>query len=168
MKSSDKFLIGIVAGIGILVIAAFAAVLARPAPAYQSDDAPEGVVHNYLFALQKNDDARAYGYLSPSLRGYPKSVNAFKRDVERNPYHFDVGTTQSFVLAPNRVTGDMTTVGVTETRFQTGVFFLSSESNTKFDIELRRENAGWKITRSRTQYGTRYFLACWDEARGCP
>ncbi|MBI3741335.1 MAG: hypothetical protein HY257_06220 [Chloroflexi bacterium] len=169
MKSSDRFLIGIVGGIAILVIAAFVAVLTQPAPGYRADDSPEGVVNNYLLALQKDDYARAYGYLSPRLRGYPKSVDAFKRDIERNSYQFDsAATAASFALAPSRVTDDVATVGVTETRFQTGVLFFSSESEIKFDVELRRENSAWKITRGRTQYGTRYFLACWDDTRGCP
>jgi hypothetical protein len=71
MKSTDKFLIGIVVGIVLLVVAAFVITLARPEPTYQVEGTPESVAHNYLLALQKEDYQRAYGYLSPTLKGYP-------------------------------------------------------------------------------------------------
>ena len=81
MKSTDRFLIGIVIGVVVLVIAAFGVAFLGPKPAYQSDDTPEGVAHNYLLAIQREDYARAYGYLSPDLRGYPASDEQFIEDM---------------------------------------------------------------------------------------
>jgi len=46
MKITDKFLIGSVAGVILLVSVAFAVAFLRPKPTYQSDDTPEGVAHN--------------------------------------------------------------------------------------------------------------------------
>ena len=37
----------------LLVIVAIIAVLRQPEPEYMLDDIPEGVVHNYLLALQQ-------------------------------------------------------------------------------------------------------------------
>ena len=73
MKSTDKFLISIVIGIMLLVVVAFGIAFLRPEPTYQSEDTPEGVVHNYLMALQREEYYRAYSHLSPVIPGYPDS-----------------------------------------------------------------------------------------------
>jgi hypothetical protein len=70
MKGTDRFLIGIVAGVVILVVAVLAIALLRPnQPSYEPDDTAEGVAHNYLLALQLEDYGRAQGCLSRSLPG---------------------------------------------------------------------------------------------------
>jgi len=78
MKNTDKFLVGIVVGVVVLVATAFAVALLRPKPTYQLEDTPKGVAHNYLLALQQEDYKRAYGYLSPTIEGYPTSAEAFE------------------------------------------------------------------------------------------
>jgi hypothetical protein len=60
----DRFLLAILAGIGILVIAALALFFVRRgAQAYLPDDSPRTAVHNYLLALENQDFERAYAYL---------------------------------------------------------------------------------------------------------
>ncbi len=60
----DKFLIGILAGIGILVLVAVGMFFVRQSTQdYVAEDTPDGVVHNYVYALQQEDYERAYGYL---------------------------------------------------------------------------------------------------------
>jgi hypothetical protein len=88
MKNTDKFLLAIVVGVVLLIVVAFAVVFTRPKPAYQSDDTPAGVVHNYLFALQEGNYERAYSYLSPSLDGYHLSLAAFLSPFLSNAYDF--------------------------------------------------------------------------------
>ena len=58
MKNTDKFLIGIVVSIILLVVIVFAVVLTRPEPAYQTDDTASGVAHNYLLAIQREEFER--------------------------------------------------------------------------------------------------------------
>lgn len=61
----DRFLTGILIGIGVLVIAALAVFFTRrDAQTYISDDTPEGVVHNYIVAVLNADYEKAYGYLA--------------------------------------------------------------------------------------------------------
>jgi len=61
----DRFLTGILIGIGVLVIAALAVFfLRKDSQTYVSDDTPEGVVHNYVMATLDRDYQRAYGYLA--------------------------------------------------------------------------------------------------------
>lgn len=70
----DKFLIGLLIGIGVIIIAAVGLFLARRGGGgYVTDDTPEGVVRNYIIALQKGDLDRAYGYL---LEGEQKPTQA--------------------------------------------------------------------------------------------
>ena len=61
----DRFLTGILIGIGVLIIAALAVFfIRRDERSYISDDAPEGVVHNYIVAVLNKDYEKAYGYLA--------------------------------------------------------------------------------------------------------
>src|SRR3990172_5492308 len=61
----DRFLTGILIGIGVLVIAALAVFITRKdTQTYVSDDTPEGIVHNYVVAVLEKDYEKAYGYLA--------------------------------------------------------------------------------------------------------
>lgn len=61
----DRFLTGILIGIGVLVIAALAVFFTRrDSQTYISEDTPEGVVHNYIVAVLEKDYQKAYGYLA--------------------------------------------------------------------------------------------------------
>ena len=61
----DRFLTGILIGIGVLIIAALAVFFTRKdSQTYVSDDTPEGVVHNYVVAVLNKEYEKAYGYLA--------------------------------------------------------------------------------------------------------
>jgi len=61
----DRFLLGILVGIGILVVIALVLFFVRQdKQEYVMDDVPEGVVHNYALALYQGDYQKAYGYLA--------------------------------------------------------------------------------------------------------
>ena len=61
----DRFLTGILIGIGVLVIAALAVFFTRrDTQTYVSDDTPEGAVHNYVVAVLEKDYEKAYSYLA--------------------------------------------------------------------------------------------------------
>jgi hypothetical protein len=61
----DRFLIGILVGIGVLVVAALVVFFTRHQEiSYLPDDQPQGVVHNYVLAVMNKDYERAYGYLA--------------------------------------------------------------------------------------------------------
>jgi len=161
MKSTDKFLIGIVIGIVLLVVAAFVVTLTRPEPTYQAEDTPKGVAHNYLLALQKEDHQRAYGYLSPTLKGYPASAERFAENVEDSSWRFRLDTDTTLAVESARVTGNRAVVEVRESRFRGGDLFDSGQSTTVFEMELQLEDE-WKIADS--DY---YFAWCWKRDDGC-
>jgi len=165
MKKTDKILIGIVAGILLLVVIAFGVALSKPKPAYQADDTPEGVAFNYLFALQQEDYERAYGYLSPAILGYPRSLQAFKNDIRNRSWAFnrvrDASTTLEVEWA--EISGELADVKIQETRFYEGDLFSSGQSTSEFDMTLRQDAKGqWKIVGS-----GRYWLSCWNNLAGC-
>jgi hypothetical protein len=61
----DRFLLGILLFIIVLVIAAVALFFIRQdTQAYRSDDTPENVIYNYALALQNQDFELAYSYLA--------------------------------------------------------------------------------------------------------
>jgi len=62
----DKFLIGILIGIGALILLALALFFLRKDGRmdYVADDNPEGVVNNYVLAVLNKDYQKAYGYLA--------------------------------------------------------------------------------------------------------
>ena len=61
----DRFLTGILAGIVVLVVIALVVFFLRQnSQSYISEDAPEGVVHNYVLAVLDGDYEKAYGYLA--------------------------------------------------------------------------------------------------------
>ena len=74
----DRFLIGILVGVGVLVVAAVGLFFLRQdEQTYMAEDTPDGVVHNYVLAVQMGDYDRAYGYLAET-EGKPDKL-AFTR-----------------------------------------------------------------------------------------
>lgn len=162
MKSSDKFLIGIVVGAILLVAVSLVLALLQPKPTYRAEDTPEGIAHNYLLAIQQGEYTRAYGYLSPTLKGYPASALVFEDQVKS--YSFAFRDEQSaFSVQPALINGDRADVPVQERRFNRGVLFTSSSSMPTFQVRLARDKelGAWKIIKSGS-----YWVYCWD-AGGC-
>ncbi len=94
----DRFLLAILGGIGILVIAALGLFFARRgAQDYLPEDTPRGVVNNYLLALEQKDYERAYSYLADA-KDKPDFVR-FQRDfLERR---IDSGGASVLIGEPN-------------------------------------------------------------------
>jgi len=161
MRTTDRVLIGIVVGAVLLAGGAFAVILLRPEPTYLDADTPEGVVHNYLLAFQREDYSRAYGYLSPNLSGYPRSAQQFEQQVE-DSYQFQGINEGSLTISTAAVDGTQATVEIRETIFSDGGLFDSGQYLNTFKVDLTQVGGEWKITDSE-----RYFLACWRRLGAC-
>ena len=163
MKSTDRFLIGIVAGVIALVVIAFAVAYLRPAPAYRAGSEPADVAHNYLLALQQGDYERAYGYLLPSLPGYPDSAEAFAEHTRKYTWNIrpdDLSATLQVEDA--RLTGNRATVRVRETRFNQNGLFQSEQYQSTFEVRLLRSQGVWRISGADS-----FWVWCWDNRGGC-
>lgn len=77
MRGMEKFLLGVAVFSLLLAGVSLAIVLIQEKPQYWPEGTPLATAHNYLLAFKQDDLARAYGYLSPTLDGYPPSVDEF-------------------------------------------------------------------------------------------
>ncbi|MEN9935479.1 MAG: hypothetical protein RLZZ387_2058, partial [Chloroflexota bacterium] len=161
MLRTDRFLVAIVAGALLLVVVAFAVTLTRPAPSYREGAEPADIAYNYVLALQRKDYPRAYGYLSPSLKGYPDSADAFAADVQQNLWSFQpqAGTLQ---VEKTEALTEQAQVWLRTTSFQQGGLLDSSPSTRTSTMTLRPETGGWKIISADS-----YWVWCWDSEDGC-
>ena len=162
-----KFLFAIAAGVVILVAALLIlALLCFGHSPYQAEDTPEGVAHNYLAALQRQDYERARSYLSTTLDGYPVNVEQFAADVEqfmitdidRPPYDPNWYKDEvSLIVESARVEGDDAWAIVRRTRIGSGDLFDSGQGSYTFSMGLRREDGDWKLL-----WAEWYWSDCWS------
>ncbi len=165
MKSADKFLIAIVAGVILLVMVAFIVVLNQPQPGYQEDHTPEGVIYNYLLALQQEDFARAYGYLSPSLAGYPPTLTQFIGDISANPWQFGLeGDQKAFMVNQAALFDHEAVVTVELTQFRSGGLFDNGTYTETSRFTLTRSGEAWRIAGG--DYS--FWWPCWETPENCP
>lgn len=157
---TDKFLLGIVVGIVLLVAATLVVVFTRPTATYQPENMPEGVVHNYILAIQEEDYPRAYEYLSPNLVGYPDSSLTFKHEIEN--YTWSGYEMESLSIESSVIHGDKADVTISALAFYRGDLFSSGQSTYSLHYELEQVNGEWKIIS-----GDNYFAWCWTQTGGC-
>lgn len=161
MKQIDRFLLAIVAGAALLVVAALALVLTRQEPAYLPEDTPGHIAHNYLLALKRSEYERAYGYLSPTIAGYPADAAAFADDINNYSWEFNQeGAT--LAVGDEQIMGDRAIITVNETRFYDGGLFSSGQSTRSFNLTLQQQGDAWRLTR-----GDSYWAYCWTDTDGC-
>jgi hypothetical protein len=137
----DRFLIGILVFIGVLVIAALALFFIRnQAPAYGPEETPQGVVRNYAVALQKGDYVRAYGYLAEqdNKPTYDSFLSVFlTKQLDFSNAALEMGGVQ-------QQTGSETWIAVTVQYAGSGPFDNGWSNPDK--ATLVRQNGIWKIT----------------------
>ncbi|HZJ24734.1 MAG TPA: hypothetical protein VFD54_15560 [Anaerolineales bacterium] len=141
----DRFLTGILIGIGLLVVVALAVFFTRKdTQTYVSDDTPEGVVHNYVVAVLNKEYEKAYGYLADleNKPTYDEFHNSFLTGMV-NPDSSGVDVGQS------DITGDDATVEVTLVYNPTDPFSTGYRDTQRAILVL--QNGAWKIS-SMPQY----------------
>jgi len=158
VRGVDKYLLGIIVGIVLLVAATVIIVFTRPKAEYLTDESPEAIVHNYLLAIKEADYDRAYGYISSEIDVYPEDLEIFIEVVEDESWSFgEMGDSVVQVLS-SRVRGDKTIVKVLETSYSSGGLFDSSQYDRNFEMKLHQEKGRWKLVD-----GDLYWYSCWGE-----
>jgi len=137
----DRFLIGILVGIGVLVVVAVGLFFLRQGQVdYVPDDTPQGVVQDFTLAIYKQDYPRAYSYLAdgeskPDLAHFQQTfISNQKTELDR------VG----LKIGEVSVTGDNAGVPITIIHASGDPF-----SGSYRDIQtamLKKQATGWKIT----------------------
>ena len=135
----DRFLMGILIFIGVLVIAALALFFIRnDSQAYGAEDTPEGVIRNYVLALQKQDFPRAYDYLADN-DGKP-TYDAFHRvflNGQSNP------STALQIGSVQYINSNEASVSVTVLYAGGGPF--SGGSSSTDTASLVQQGGAWKL-----------------------
>jgi hypothetical protein len=135
----DRFLIGILVGIGVLAVLAIILFATRQSKAvYVADDNPAGVVQNYVLAIYKMDYPRAYGYLAegqnkPTLASFRQSFTLQRFEISN--YGLQVGEVT--------IEADDATVSVTLINAGNGPF--NDVNRNIQSVVLRRQSGAWKI-----------------------
>lgn len=136
----DRFLIAILGFIGLLVAVALVLFFLRQdANKYGPEDAPDGVVRNYIIALYKNDFERAYSYLqdSDSKPDYLEFQQAFLGD------RFEISSV-SAKISEVEILSNQAFVQLTVTHGGTDPF--QGTWSNKESALLTLQEDGWKIT----------------------
>ena len=136
----DRFLTGILIGIGVLVVVALALFFARQGKqTYMAGDTPEAVVFNYALAITEKDYQKAYGYLAdvenkPSYEAFRQSF--FNGMVSPNNVGVDVGAAH--------IEGEVASVDVTLVYSSSDPF--SSGYNNAERAMLVKQGGAWKLS----------------------
>jgi hypothetical protein len=140
MKTPSRWLLIFGVAIGVLAIAAVVLVLTLPSPRLLPEDMPEGIVQRYFLALQAEDYATAYGYLSSAT----KMENPYESWRE---YAFSSGDKPEWkvTLGKSVVEGRVATVDVVVDVFGPGGAFQSAMGMQHINFVLVKEGTSWKI-----------------------
>jgi len=135
----DRFLVGILVGIGVLVIVALALYFTRQdKQEYVAEDTPEGVVHNYALAVYRGEYEKAYGYLA-EMENKP-TYNEFRQAFFN---HFIDPSNAGLELGESEIAGDEAYVTLYLIYNPTDPF-SNSYRNTD-TARLERQNGAWKL-----------------------
>jgi len=136
----DRFLTGILIGIGVLILLALGLFFLRQDKReYIADTTPEGVVHNYVLAILNKDYEKAFGYLAdlenkPTYEEFRQSY--FNGMVNPEDTGVDVGTAE--------INGDEAVV--TLTLFYSYSDPFSSRYESTDQALLVNQNGDWKLS----------------------
>jgi hypothetical protein len=135
----DRFLLGILVGIGVLVLVALVLFFTRQdTQEYRADNTPDSVVHNYALALYRGDYTKAYGYLA---EGEDKPTYNKFREYFFNTYRNtgDIG----LKIGETEIEGDQAFV-VLHLINSPGDPFSSGSRRTE-TARLERQSGDWKL-----------------------
>jgi hypothetical protein len=136
---NDKFLTGILIGIGVLILLALGLFFTRQEKRdYVMDSTPDGVTHNYVLAVLNKDYQKAYSYLA---------------DLEHKPTYEEFR--QSFFNGTTNPGDIGIDVGAVEINKEEAVVTLavyysntdpfSSRYSTEERALLVKQNGAWKL-----------------------
>ncbi len=138
----DRFLLGILAGIAILVIIALAAFFVRPdGLEYGEETTPEGVVLNYIVAIHLKDYEKAYSYLAEGE--YKPTQDDFSQAFLLNYVN---PTRAGIEVLESTISGDKASVQIGVLNNASDPFSGGYRSNDFASLELQAGQ--WKINQA--------------------
>lgn len=142
----DRFLTGILLGIAVLILLALVVFFTRKDDlVYVDESTPQGVVQNYIVAVQKRDYEKAYAYLA-DLEDKP-TYGQFRESFFNN-YVSPSGT--GVEILQTETSGDLATVGLGIIYNQRDPF--ASGSRYVENARLVKQAGAWKIKQMPYQF----------------
>lgn len=147
----DRFLLGILVGIGVMVIVALILFFTRQGRStYGDDSTPAGALQNYLLAVQKQDYARAYSYLAdspnkPTLLAFEQPFMSYQSQEVANSA-VEIGK-----VFEDPQTGTAT-VQVSMLQGNQGLF--GNPTRAVISASLVRQNGAWKVVSAPYPYAS--------------
>jgi hypothetical protein len=145
----DRFLLGILIGIGVLVVLALILFFTRRSQlTFVDDSTPSGALQNYILALQKRDYSRAYHYLvdlpnGPTLQEFSQPFLSYQAGSISNTA-VEIG--EVILDAQNQ------TAVVQLTLLQGSGDIFSTATRMHDTASLALENGAWKVIRAPYPY----------------
>ena len=137
----DRFLTGILAGIGVLILLALVLFFTRKddKKEYMTTGSPDATVYNYVLAITNEDYKKAYSYLAekdykPTYEKFRQSF--FNGSVSTNNVGVDVGDA--------KIDGDDALVDLNLVYSPNDPFSGGYSSTDR--AQLVRQNGEWKLT----------------------
>jgi len=136
----DRFLTGILIGIGALIVLALVLFFTRQDKReYVADATPEGVVHNYVLAVLDKDYEKAYDYLAdlenkPSYEDFRQAF--FNGMVNPENVGIDIGQAE--------INNDTASVELTVYYSYSDPFSVNSGSPDRASLVL--QDGAWKLS----------------------
>lgn len=140
----DRFLIGILAGIGVLLILALAAILLlRGAVQELPATTPAGTVQGFLRALERQQYGAAYDYLSDSMSNKPSREEFARYNADTGAYD---STGTRLRIERESISDASASVVVEVTHYSSDLPPFASEWTTSETFTLRQVGGIWQIT----------------------
>ena len=148
---TDRFLIGILVGLVVLLAVAGVSVAAlrQPAPELPADT-PSGVVQRFYRAIEQQDYGKAYDYLAESMAHKPTRDQFASYNLKSSDYN----RRERVRINSEKIYSDSATVQVSISHFYySGEPFGGSSDYTSNEIfSLKREHGAWRITELPFEY----------------
>lgn len=137
-----------------------------PTKGYRPDDEPGGVAFNYQMALIREDYQHAYGYLSPTLDGYPDTLDVFVEQLEEHDSLPELQQSPCVYLEEVNTVGSSSRVKLLEQQFDPCTPLVGAyKQNLTWSfihMQLQLEEEGWRIVGA-----GEHFVSCWAREAGC-
>lgn len=143
----DRFLLIILGVIGLLAISALSLFfIRRESQSYVPDDSPEGVLRNYIIALNLEDYEKAYTYLQdtetkPPFEKFQEKLNSRRERINR---------TAAKIISID-ISGEEAKIKVVLTREGTDPFDRKYSSDHSAQLVL--QNTVWKLEKIPYPFG---------------
>lgn len=152
---TDRFLLGILVGIGVIVLLAFLSLFALRQPSAQLPvDSPSGTVQRFLTNLGQQQYDKAYELLSNNMTYKPSREEFINYNLNQSSYLRPV----QVQFLSEKIEGDSATVNVSITEYiGSGGPFNVNENTFQTSFGLNRENGTWLIFSAPYNYVAPYY-----------